>query len=83
MYVMNVSTAMRTCIARQMQQQYEDWADEFGGSYELFLFGVRRVIVVDPAESRRILALRPAKFGRGPSAVSVSAREASRRWTLS
>lgn len=60
--------------AGQIPQQLEGWADKFGGQYELFLFGTRRIMVVDPDESRLISSRRPAGFGRGPNSVSVSAQ---------
>lgn len=43
----------------------EGWADEFGGDYELSLFGKKMVVFTTPADCRRIMTLRPSKFGRG------------------
>ncbi|CAN0250653.1 unnamed protein product, partial [Scytosiphon promiscuus] len=39
--------------------------DEFGGDYELFVFGRRVVFVTGTEDARRILHLRPTKFARG------------------
>ena len=62
----------RYSVCRQMVQQLEGWADEFGGDYELSLFGKRMVVLTRPAECRRVLSLRPAKFGRGLTPVNPS-----------
>lgn len=53
-----------------MVQQFEAWADEFGGDYELHVFGTRTIVVTSVADMRRILALRPSKFKRGLTPVS-------------
>lgn len=56
---------------RQLMQQVEGWADEFGGDYEVTLIGKRVIFVTDPEDIRRILLLRPSKFKRGWRPVSV------------
>lgn len=53
-----------------MVQQFEGWADEFGGDYELTLFGKKMVVLTSPADCRRIMTLRPSKFGRGLTPVN-------------
>lgn len=52
-----------------MIQQFEGWADEFGGDYELHIFGKKTRVITNVAEMRRILSLRPSKFKRGLTAV--------------
>lgn len=55
----------------QATQQLEGWAREFGGNYELYLFGRRAVVVTEVGDIRRILTLRPSKFKRGVKSVST------------
>ena len=55
---------------RQMMQQVEGWADEFGGDYEVTLVGKRVIFVTEAEDMRRILLLRPSKFKRGWRPVS-------------
>lgn len=53
-----------------MVEQFESWADEFDGPYEIFALGARRIMVLDPVEANRILAHRPTTFKRGSNNVS-------------
>lgn len=51
--------------SRQLNQQLEGWADEFGGDFELAIFGKRVVFVTGPEDARRMNHQRPTKFLRG------------------
>lgn len=53
----------------QFTEQLEGWAKEFGGDYELHMFGRRVILVSALADVRRMLNLRPSKFHRGMTAV--------------
>lgn len=64
-------------LLRQLNQQMEGWADEFGGDYEQTIMGKRVVFVTGVEDIRRILLLRPAKFKRGWTAVSSCASSSS------
>lgn len=61
-------------MCRQLPQQLERWAQTYRGDYELNIMGRRVIVVLDASEIRRILTLRPSKFGRGFAPVSVADR---------
>eukprot|EP00904_Undaria_pinnatifida_P007026 jgi/Undpi1/3453/HiC_scaffold_16.g06825.m1 len=50
----------------------EAWAKEFGGDYELQIFGRRVVVVTGLADIRRILAIRPSKMRRGLASAGMA-----------
>lgn len=54
----------------QIVEQFEAWAEEFGGDYEIQLVGTRVIVVTGLSDIRRILTLRPSKFKRGMVPVS-------------
>ena len=60
---------LRAMSPHQITQQFEGWASEFGGDYELDIFGVRMVVVTGLADIRSILMLRPSAFKRDMSSV--------------
>ena len=60
---------LRAMSPHQMPQQLEGWAGEFGGDYELDIFGVRMVVVTGLADIRSMLTLRPSAFKRDVSSV--------------
>ncbi|CAM9573088.1 unnamed protein product, partial [Scytosiphon promiscuus] len=49
----------------QLNEQLEGWADEFGGDFELAVFGKRVIFVTKTEDARRIYVSRPTKFVRG------------------
>ena len=53
-----------------MTKQVEDWAQEFGGDYEINIFGRSVVVLTSAPEIRQVLHLRPSKFRRGFASVS-------------
>ena len=57
-------------FVQQLIAQVENWAKEFGGDYELNIFGRRMVVLTSVADIRRVLTLRPSKFRRGLDSVS-------------
>ena len=60
---------LRVMSPHQITQQLEGWASEFGGDYELDIFGVRMVVVTGLADIRSMLMLRPSTFKRDVSSV--------------
>ena len=55
----------------QITAQLASWAEEFEGDYELQIFGERVIVVTSVEDIRRVLALRPSKFARNVSPVSL------------
>ena len=55
----------------QFTAQVESWAEEFEGDYELQIFGERVIVLTSVEDIRRVLALRPSKFVRGLTPVSL------------
>lgn len=49
----------------KLATQWESWATQYGGDYEIRIFGHRCIAVTSVPELRRMLSLRPHKFKRG------------------
>ena len=50
----------------------EAWSREFGGDYELQMFGERVVVLTGLADIRRMLTVRPSKMKRNLVSVGRS-----------
>jgi len=61
-------------FSRQLQEQIEGWADDFGGDFELKVTGQRVIFVTGAEDIRRILLSRPTKFKRGWTPVRHAIR---------
>ena len=55
----------------QIAAQLASWAEEFEGDYEIQIFGERVIVLTSVEDIRRVLALRPSKFVRNLSPVSL------------
>ena len=55
----------------QFTAQVESWAEEFEGDYEIQIFGERVIVLTSVEDIRQVLALRPSKFLRGLTPVSL------------
>ena len=55
----------------QITAQVESWAGEFEGDYELQIFGERVIVLTSVKDIRRVLTLRPSKFVRHLTPVSL------------
>lgn len=55
----------------QFIQQLEGWADKYKGNYELRVLGGPVIIVSEPSDMERMVLLRPSRFRRGLTPVSV------------
>ena len=62
---------LRPLYAEQLTGQIERWAEEFGGDFELHLFGKRTIALTSVEDIRRVLALRPSKYCRDVSSMLV------------
>ena len=55
----------------QFTAQVESWAGEFEGDYEIQIFGERVTVLTSVEDIRQVLALRPSKFVRHLTPVSL------------
>lgn len=73
LFYFNVERLFSSFRSCQLHHQLEEWADEFGGDFELTVTGVRLTYVTGAEDIRRILLSRPTTFRRGWAPVGYTA----------